>query len=179
MLLAGDELDDLVNRGYITGVKKEQIRGSSIDITLGENILEERIEFDPRIIRLRDRDPLKVLSVNIGLKPFLLRPNHFILAHSRETFNLPNDISAEYKLNSSGARMALNHMMAGWIDAGFTNSVLTLELHNVSRFHTIELNYGDRIGQIVFYRHKPVGKDRFYKNVGNYNNCKTVSGVKK
>lgn len=35
---------------------------------------------------------------------FLLMPGEFILAQSVEVFNLPDDLSAEYKLKSSMAR---------------------------------------------------------------------------
>lgn len=178
-LLADDELIELVTKGYIKGVDISQINGSSIDITLGKEILEEKTTFDPSIVKLKNRDAMNMNRVEINNTPYLLRPNHFILAHSKQVFNLPNNISAEYKMKSTMARSGLNHMTAGWIDAGFSGSVLTLELHNVSRWHTIELNYGDRIGQIVFFKHKPVSSERFYKNVGHYNNCKTVSGVLK
>lgn len=178
-LLAYDELIELVKKGYIKGVGIDQINGSSIDITLGNEILEEKVTFDPRIIKLKNRDSLSMNLIDIKYTPYLLRPNHFILAHSKQIFNLPNNISAEYKMKSTMARSGLNHMTAGWIDAGFSGSVLTLELHNVTRWHTIELNYGDRIGQIIFFKHKPIYSDRFYKNVGHYNNCKTVSGVLK
>jgi deoxycytidine triphosphate deaminase len=105
-------------------------------------------------------------------------PGAFILAHSREVFNLPSDISAEYKLKSSMARIGLNHLNAGWCDSFWSGSVLTLELHNTTQNHAIQLRMGDPIGQMVFFRHAPVPEESSYKVRGRYNNDKTVSGIK-
>lgn len=93
-------------------------------------------------------------------------------------FNLPNHISAEYKLKSSLARSGIDHANAGWADAGWNGSVLTLEFKNVTRYHTIRLHAGDRIGQMVFFRHVEVPEWASYSKRGRYNGDTTVKGVK-
>ena len=98
-----------------------------------------------------------------------LEPNQFILAQTVEMFNLPLDISAEYKLKSSMARIGLEHLNAGWADAGWHGSVLTLELKNISQCQRIRIRPGDAIGQIVFFRHKPVPYEKSYAARGRYN----------
>ena len=110
--------------------------------------------------------------------PYVLLPGDFILAASVEIFNLPNNISAEYKLKSSMARIGLEHLNAGWCDAGWNRSCLTLELKNMTRHHSIELNYKDPIGQIVFFKHTPVPNDKSYAVRGRYNGDTSVQGVK-
>jgi deoxycytidine triphosphate deaminase len=100
---------------------------------------------------------------------YVLRPREFILGHSREEFNLPDDIAAEYKLKSSLARAGLGHALAGWCDPGWHGSHLTLELFNSLRHHSLILREGMKIGQMVFFRGKPVPSDRGYRARGQYN----------
>lgn len=107
-----------------------------------------------------------------------MSPGNFILTQSREVFHLPDTISAEYKLKSSMARIGLEHLNAGWCDAGWNGSVLTLELKNMTEAHSILLQEGDAIGQIVFFKHAPVPEDKSYAARGRYNNDKTVMGAK-
>ena len=73
------------------------------------------------------------------------------------------------------ARIGLEHLNAGWCDAGWTGSVLTLEFRNLTTFHEIELIYGDKIGQMVFFKHDPVEMDNSYAVKGRYNGLATVS----
>lgn len=160
------------------------INAASIDITLGGKILMEQYtseeEYAAFRISLRNRDQLKMKEYTVDAdRPFILKPGDFILAQSEQTFHLPNDISAEYKLKSSMARIGIDHCLAGWCDAGWNGSVLTLELSNITQNHEIELYKGDKIGQMIFFRHTPVPEDRSYAARGRYNGDTTVSGVKK
>jgi dCTP deaminase len=109
---------------------------------------------------------------------YLIAPDEFILAQSREIFNLPDHISAEYKLKSSMARIGLDHLNAGWCDAGWNGSVLTLELKNLTRYHEILIQEGDAIGQMILFSHTPVPPSRSYAVRGRYNGDKQVSGAK-
>lgn len=177
--------------GVITNVKPEQINAASIDLTLGPKIMEEifNVHCDPTLngmvnvsigeaISLGARTPLPMREVEC-IDGYDLKPGEFILAHSQQIFNLPNNISAEYKLKSSMARIGLEHLNAGWCDAGWTGSALTLELKNMTQLNTIRIKHGDAIGQIVFFEHEPVPADRSYAARGRYNNDTTVTGVKK
>lgn len=187
-LLSYNELVRLTQEGVITlngkPVPTEFINGTSIDIHLGEMINYEGTylgRLRPHVTRsIKNRDHLALMEHSlIKDKVYTLKPNEFILAHSQEIFNLPNDITAEYKLKSSGARLGLNHSLAGWCDPGWNGSVLTLELKNITRYHYIELNYMDLIGQMIFYRVNSVAKENSYETRGRYNGDKSVSGVKK
>jgi len=178
-LLSYNELCGLVQRGVITNVAPEQINAASIDITLGEKILFERAHNRPLAVSLKNRDALLfdefAMQTSRGIG---LTPGQFVLAHSQQVFNLPEDISCEYKLKSSMARMGLEHLNAGWCDAGWNGSVLTLELKNITQYHTILLEKGDRIGQMVFFRHARVPSDRSYAARGSYNGDKTATPTK-
>lgn len=175
-LLSHPELVELVKQGIITNVKPEQINAASIDLTLGDFVLLEDWPLHPKLpIRLREREKLSMAKMPTRAG-FILDPGDFILTHTQQVFNLPGHISAEYKLKSSMARVGLNHCLAGWADAGWNGSVLTLELMNVTRHHKIEIKEGDAIGQMIFYRHTPVPADRSYAARGSYNNDKTAEG---
>jgi deoxycytidine triphosphate deaminase len=181
-LLSYDELMALVARGVITGVDPDYVNATSIDITIGNKILYEDNSGGMQSynhVVLKDRKPLAMIEWDLEKSgPFDLHPRQFILAQSAQTFNLPNDISCEYKLKSSMARIGINHCLAGWCDAGWNGSVLTLEFMNVTTNHIIQLNPGDKIGQMIFFSHRMVPDDRSYAARGRYNNDKEVKGIK-
>lgn len=185
-LLSYNKLCELVSTQVITNVKQEQINSTSIDITLGGMLLVENVQNNPafaisekKLVSLRDRHKLDMKHHILGEgESFSLHPGQFILAQSEQMFNLPNNISAEYKLKSSMARIGLEHMNAGWCDAGWHGSVLTLEFKNMTQDHIIQLHRGVGIGQVVFFEHEPVPDDRSYAVRGRYNGDKEVSGIK-
>lgn len=193
-LMSYTALVGLVQRGVITGVEDDCINSTSIDITLGTTLQIERGDNEgpggpvspyyalaqhPQPIGLRERTPLAHHQYTMDYEEgYVLRPGEFVLAHSVQVFNLPPTISAEYKLKSSMARIGLEHLNAGWCDAGWHGSTLTLELKNMTRAHSIRIRPGDRIGQVVFFKHDVVPANRSYAVRGRYNNDVSVSGVK-
>lgn len=177
MLLSYNELVDIVDKGYIVGVEPDAINAASIDVRLGQKFLVEvPPEDDTLPVDLYRRERLRMDS---RFGSYTLSPKEFILAHTEEVFHLPDDISAEFSLKSSIARNAIEHLNACWIDAGFSNSVLTLELQNVTRFHRLRLTSGMFIGQIKFFRHEPVPPEQSYRARGRYNNDPSVRGTKR
>ena len=173
------ELCELVEQGVIGPSKLEDVNGTSIDVYLGPTIMAERYSDAGQVVSLRDKQHLNMCKCVMAEGGYYdLRPSEFVLAHTVETFNLPAGISAEFKLNSSGARIGLENALATWCDPHWHGSVLTLELKNFSQFHTIRLHNGCRIGQMIFHRSADVPVERGYKVRGRYNNDKSVSGVK-
>lgn len=178
-LLSWSELTRLVSTGIIEGSSIELVNSSSIDIRMGNTILRESYPGNGAMVHLDKKD--KLFTEKVTLKEddeYVLMPGEFILASSLERFNLPLNISAEYKLKSSMARIGLEHLNAGWCDAGWHGSVLTLELRNMTSRHGIVLKPGVRIGQIVFFSHDPVPESRSYAVRGSYNNDVEATGVK-
>ena len=181
MILSYRQLCDIVDSGFITHVLPENINGSSIDVRIGAEVLIERFVGSPELktISLKKREPLDVVRHDLVKEPLYLYPGECILAHTIEMFNLPGDLSAMFKLKSSCGRIFLEHMNAGWCDAYWHGSALTMELKNNTRQHVIKLEYGDAIGQMVFFPHKTVPEDMGYAQRGRYNKDKSVSGTKK
>lgn len=100
-----------------------QINAASVDITLGANILVEAAPYPEGkspVLDFRARDKMNFQSVTMVDAGYVLWPGDFILAQSAEVFNLPNNLSCEYKLKSSMARIGLEHLNAGWCFTGDT-----------------------------------------------------------
>lgn len=171
-LLSYNQLHELRKQGVIN-CDPANINGSSIDITLSHLILVESPGYpEDRPLRapsISDKESILTCPISLECKHYFLEPGEFILASSKEIFNLPSNISAEYKLKSSMARCGLEHLNAGWCDAGWTDSTLTLELKNMTRFHTLKLKNNMKIGQMVFFFHEPVPDKANYAYTGRYN----------
>lgn len=181
MLLGYEQIIELLEVGIVARSSPQLVNPASLDVTLGPRVLvEDRSASGYDItLNLRERTPMHVVDYDLRVhNGIYLRPGQFILAHTEEVFNLPKDVSAEYHLKSSMARIGLQHLKAGWCDAGWNGSVLTLELKNITQYHTIYLQYGDLIGQMTFFRHQPVPDHASYAVVGRYNGDTTVQGAK-
>ena len=109
--------------------------------------------------------------------PYLLKPGQFILATTREVWNIPDNLAAMFMLKSSRAREGLEHLHAGFIDSGWHGSTLTLELSNVRQIHPIGLWPGMKIGQLVFHTMDEIPLNPYWK-VGRYNNDKGATASK-
>ena len=180
MLIAGNELKQLVKDGVITGLlSDDQINAASIDVTLGSLILTEPEIGNPISVSLKDRTPIPFNENSIEGGNFVLAPSQFILVSTNEVFNLPEDISAVYKLKSSMARIGIQAANAGWCDAGWHDSILTTALTNTTNRTSVVLDHNTAIGQVVFFRHPKVSADQSYAAKGSYNKTATTQGTKK
>jgi len=188
MLLSFNELADLVEKEVITA-EFDDINSASIDLTLGDEVMVEAPpKGDNCVIDVANKGTLTMETVKIPEDGIVLFPGQFILATTANIFNLPDGTgidlgdgygySGEYKLKSSMARVGLEHLNAGWADAGWHGSQLTLELKNMTNYHCIRLRAGMKIGQMVMFRHEAIPEDRSYAARGRYNHQKTVTAGK-
>lgn len=147
------------------------VNPASLDVRLGRHIRVEQPS-DPQL-QLVDLQALGFTADN----PYPLRPGQFILAETLETFDLPDDIAAQFMLKSSRAREGLEHLMAGYCDPGWHGSKLTLELQNSRQLHPVPIWPGMKIGQMVFHKmdQPPL---RTYAKTGRYNGDQQVTGSK-
>ena len=165
-LIAGTDLLELIDNGVITALKSN-VNAASIDIRIGDEILIEDSSVDG-VVDIDAKQSLKFIKVKIPEDGVVIYPGQFFLAHTMEFFNLPDTISAEFVLRSTLARNGLNHMLAGFADAGWHGAQLTMEFKNETSFHPLLIKPGMRVGQIKFYQHKDAG-DLSYAKVGSYN----------
>lgn len=184
-LLAYPALCEIVDAGYLGNLgSRDQINATSIDVRLGEDFLLECTQQASYTVLSRPAVIVDLMArESVGYRSAsgkqLLEPGQFILAHTMEVFNLPDDISAEFCLKSSMARNGLEHLNACWADAGFNNSTLTLELKNMLSQHTLLLTPGMLIGQLKFFKHEAVPEGMSYRARGRYNGDASVQPIKK
>ena len=176
-LLSYDELVELIEQGVINA-DIANVNATSIDLTLADKLL---VEGSPRfdgVVSLDKGETIGTNPVSINKeRGYVMGRGEFVLGSTQEVFNLPDDISAEYKLKSSMARSSLDHLNAGWIDAGFEGTI-TLELKSMSNNHELKIAPGMLIGQVVFFRHKKVPKHASYASKGRYNGQLEVTASK-
>lgn len=160
--LVDHQIRDLCRKsGLVEPFDPELINPASIDVTLGDTVKVEGRICGPEDERVRWRD----VDITQG---FTLTPGQFILAHTVEFVRIPNWVESVFQLKSSRAREGLEHLLAGYIDPGFSGQV-TLELLNVNQRHSIELRSGMRIGQLRF-NSLDVPPLRSYAVTGRYMN---------
>jgi dCTP deaminase len=179
MLLSYNELCELVEQNVIEGVDPKDINGTSIDVHLGNHLLVEQYnDHADLIVDIMKRTNYQSAKVDITNRPYDMRPGEFLLAHTVEKFSLPNNISAEFRLKSSGARSGLQNSFACHCDPSWHGSTLTLELKNYLQYHKLRLTYGMPVGQILFHSVAPVPADKDYAARGRYCNDSSVQAVK-
>jgi dCTP deaminase len=133
---------------------------ASLDVTLGERIMIEV----PGTLDME----IKGIHDYSQEDPCWIKPGEFFLAETREIFNLPNHIGAQFVLKSSRAREGWDHAEAGWCDPGWFGSRLTMELKNSRRFSDLPIWPGMRIGQMKFILVSGT-PDSTYAQTGRYN----------
>ena len=135
-MLSAPRLHKLIEEKIITctdvEVIHDNVNSGSIDIRIGNKILVEKQRLNGLVwnhpVDIDAKESPQFTEVEIPEEGYILEPGQAILACSLETFNLPNTISAMFKLRSSMGRCFLNHMMAGWADAGWHGAQLTMSL---------------------------------------------------
>lgn len=133
---------------------------ASIDVTIGDRIMVETMAG-------RDLVTLDILEYTEE-HPYWVEPGAFFLAETREIFNLPDYIGAQFVLKSSRARDGWDHAEAGWCDPGWYGSRLTMELKNARQIHPLPLWPGMRMGQMKFVLVSGT-VEHSYAKTGRYN----------
>jgi dCTP deaminase len=133
-----------IEHAMVVPFDPELLNPASLDVTLGDTLLLE-VEHTAELM------PLSIAGSSQA-EPYWLAPGEFVLAQTRELFNIPNDIAARFALKSSRAREGIEHLLAGFADPGFYGAVMTLELQNARRLHSVPIWAGMKIGQMTFER---------------------------
>lgn len=152
----------------------EYVRGSSVDVTLGEWFyVTERLNnrdaynpFDKTDVARYFGEPLQAMAheqwcEKYGRRPFVgipadqpiivLRPGERILAHTHEFIGIHAPGTSEMKSRSSWGRNGVAACFdAGWGDPGYINR-WTMEIFNLNQSESVPLPVGERIAQIIFH----------------------------
>jgi dCTP deaminase len=118
---------------FSPSLSKNQIGPASIDLKLGPifksfNVTKQCLLDTKK--GLPDEDFIITKKVKIG-EAFILHPNNFILASTKEYVKVPDDMVLKVEGKSTLARMGILVHTAGFVDPGFEGT-LTLEISNQS-----------------------------------------------
>ena len=161
MLLPDHEIRRLCKtRQMVVPYNEKLLNPASLDVTLGGRIMIEKTG-------TRDLDIVEIEGYT-SERPYWIKPGEWFLAETREIFNLPNHLAAQFVLKSSRAREGFDHAEAGFADPGWYGSRLTMELRNNRRFNAIGIWPDMKIGQMKFIliSGEP---ERSYAETGRYN----------
>lgn len=135
--------------GGVTPFAEDCINPASLDLRLGNTI---RIPCQRWQLlgseAVGKKTPAKDLwQERETFQRFTLWPGHLVLCHSAECTNIPVTACAMLLSKSSTGRLGLEHLHAGWGDAGFSGQWV-FELKNLAPW-PIELVAGERYMQLV------------------------------
>jgi dCTP deaminase len=169
MILCDTQIHTLCRAGMVAPFDPELVNPASLDVRLGPTLLVEQCSS-------RDMVPMCIADTTQD-DPFIMKPGWFVLGETVELFNIPNTVAAQLALKSSRAREGIEHLMAGYVDPGFSGSRITLELTNSRQLHPVSIWHGMRIAQLVF---QPMSQppERDYSLTGRYNNDAGVTASK-
>jgi deoxycytidine triphosphate deaminase len=153
----------------------DNVNPASIDLRLGDYISVPRWYWRNPITRLiawhilqkpdPKGSPHLYWSEFFKFHTFTLWPRQFVLCHSNEVTQIPDDCAAILLSKSTTGRIGLEHLHAGYGDPGF-DAQWTWELVNLSPW-PIELVAGQRLTQLVLIRLEDKAT-RNYSETGRY-----------
>ena len=156
-------------KAMVTPYNEDNLNPASLDVMLGDRIMIEQ----------EDSPELQIVGIQDYSKdnPFMIYPGEWFLAETREIFNLPDYVGAQFVLKSSRAREGWDHAEAGWCDPSWFGSRLTMELKNNRLHHALGIWPGLRMGQMRFMliNGKP---ETGYDKRGRYNCDLSVTASK-
>ena len=169
-VLCDYQIRSLCLDGAMADWSEELINPASLDVRLGDSLMIE-VAGQKELMHVD-------ISTFTEKNPYRLFPGEFCLAETKEVFKrIPDTICAQFALKSSRAREGFENLLGCWIDPGFSNSKLTLELVNARRHYDLPLFPGLRIGQIIFMEmsQAPI---KSYSETGRYNGDARVQSSK-
>jgi len=137
MILCDLEIKEMAQAGMIEPFSIKNLNPASYDLTLGDKF---RV---PESGGWSDEVHMPEAGIDLDVFPF-------ILAHSLEYLNMPDNIAAMLYSKSTAGRKGIEHSHAGFIDPGFPGQ-LTFEVSCLWPFKRI-IKPGNKLFQIVFFR---------------------------
>lgn len=122
---------------YLPEISDVNLQPASIDLHLGDSIVY--VDGPATITLPIDKDSF-----------YRLDPGEFVLGHTIEHIEIPDDLAGFFANRSSIGRKGLFTENAGFVDPGWKGQ-LTVELFNSSRY-PVSLIEGMPIGQIIFVK---------------------------
>jgi dCTP deaminase len=182
---------------------ERKLKSASYDVTLGEWHWREQHPgarsslynpYDDKMVKIvwgeepfqaelaadvMSRHQMELVNIKPTERVIMLSPGETILAHTEEFIGGRRVcIGKLYARSSLGRNFIEVCKDAGWGDVGYFNR-WTMEVTNNSRYFSIPLVVGRRIGQMVFYEVEPPSGDRDdYAKNGKYQSSSEIEQLK-
>lgn len=144
-MIYGDTIiKTMIESGRIKNIYEGALNPASINIRLGNTFL---VPVRDQIIRLGEEIEYETFRIN-EKEIMWIEPGDFVLATTKEWFDIPITASAFVQGRSSIGRAGLTIQNAGFVDPGFRGHI-TLELKNETDMK-IGLVPGYPVGQLIF-----------------------------
>jgi dCTP deaminase len=169
LILSDQALHELLPH-LIRNPKYEFINPASVDIRVGSQLVEEVAPYGSTEAKWKISD----LTYTKETTPYKLEPGRFVLAATYEYIMVPNGYAVELRLKSSRAREGYNHSLAFWVDPGW-QGILTMEIQNITRWHTLPLWYGMRFAQLIVHK---LDSPAVFPYDGKYQDAQGPEGAK-
>ena len=179
MILPDFRIREWAENGGITPYEPHNINPASIDLRLGNFIRVPRWYWRNPVTRflawhILDKPNPRIKTHLYWSQPrrfmtYTLWPGNFVLCHSSETTEIPQNVAAILFSKSSTGRIGVEHLHAGYGDPGFgleKKSQWTWELINAAPW-PIELVAGRRLMQLALVRMEAT-PERDYRKTGRY-----------
>lgn len=126
---------------------EKDIRPNAIRVHLCHTLIKYE---DQTIDPTKDID-IKHTTIDLTHKPYVLKPNEFILGSTIESIKTPRNICGFLDGRSTLARLGLNiHITAAVTDGLYEDArTITLEIQNASNMHLV-LSHKMPIGSLLF-----------------------------
>lgn len=169
------KLTQWAQAGGVSPFDQALINPASLDLRMGNTLRKPHDiwktmsrETMNHLYHLDLLDLIPKWSDPIHFDEWLMYPGDFVLCHSLEFVNIPDDAATLLFSKSSTGRIGLEHLHAGLGDPAWHNSQWTWELHNVAPW-PLSLVAGKRVMQQIMVKltDKPL---RTYAETGRYNN---------
>ena len=152
MILCDKDIKHYIKLGEIVidPYVKSHVQPASYDVCLS-NAFQVFRNYNQDIIDPQEDQRQSMERIEIDEdSSFVIHPGEFVLGSTQEKLTLPNYIVSRLEGKSSLGRLGLIvHCTAGYIDPGWTEGQITLELSNAANL-PIRLRPGMKIGQLSF-----------------------------
>jgi deoxycytidine triphosphate deaminase len=200
-ILTKKYIQDNKEKFVLENVKENQFAQNSIDLSLGEYIFVAKnsqiffqndkysvynynfnyIKYNLFIDfvdgkKVKDKEGREYVKINVKEKAFELLPGMHVLAYTNEWFGAKANTAYAWTclLKSTSARIGFNHLMAGFVEAGYTQP-LCLELE--CKVYKETIKYGSLLVQGILQ--ETIDNSVNYTEKGSYQSSSNLKELKK
>ena len=165
MILSDKDINSAIKKGrlfFSPKLDEEQIGPASIDLKL-DGTFKVFNTSSLSLIDVKQSIPQEYLdeAVRSTDEPFIIHPNDFVLASTKEKIRVGDDLVVRVEGKSSLARIGILVHTAGFIDPGF-EGMITLEISNQSNI-AVALYPGMYICQVAIHQMTSKAKEPYNK----------------